>query len=368
MKLSLCFVSIAAILMVVGCDDETTTPAACLAGSNQCGTTCVNLQEDNLNCGACGTVCAAGQVCSAGACTVSCQVGLDDCSGSCRNLQTDQNNCGTCGTACVFNQACVSGACQTWKAVTGPGNNRGFADFIPAGKNPLLATSDTVFSYSVSGDAWTTEHSGLTLPSTGYAYPAWVDDKLFWLSGSSMFSYTIATGDVVTTPVPIPTVSDSQTTADEAHNIYALAADKSIVQYNTLTAAVATFTGITDLPGGGNEPRLAWDSKTAKLYVADYSSTPFYSLDPATSTLTPLEAFPDVAGMNDAFCSDRHGHIYTTDADGANHQFWTFDTVTGHWTASLLPFTVGDSGTCTVTGDGYLLLLGDGVMYSLKLF
>jgi len=83
----------------------------CLTGSTKCGTTCVNLQQDQLNCGACGTSCAGGQVCSAGACALSCQTSLTDCSGSCVNTQTDRANCGACNHACAAGQVCSAGAC-----------------------------------------------------------------------------------------------------------------------------------------------------------------------------------------------------------------------------------------------------------------
>ncbi|MFM9108897.1 MAG: hypothetical protein ACKOWF_19600 [Chloroflexota bacterium] len=57
---------------------------------------CTNFQTDPANCGACGTVCAAGETC---------------CSGVCRNLQTDPKNCGTCGKACPTGDICVLGSC-----------------------------------------------------------------------------------------------------------------------------------------------------------------------------------------------------------------------------------------------------------------
>ena len=49
---------------------------------DQCGQACVNQQTDRTNCGACGTVCGAGEVCNAGKCELSCDVGLIKCSTS----------------------------------------------------------------------------------------------------------------------------------------------------------------------------------------------------------------------------------------------------------------------------------------------
>lgn len=55
--------AVVGIVTLAGCGGDD-----CLSGSTKCGNTCVVLAEDNLNCGACGNVCGAGQACSAGAC------------------------------------------------------------------------------------------------------------------------------------------------------------------------------------------------------------------------------------------------------------------------------------------------------------
>jgi cysteine-rich repeat protein len=41
----------------------------CAAGETRCGTVCVDILFDNLNCGACGSACPAGQTCMRGICT-----------------------------------------------------------------------------------------------------------------------------------------------------------------------------------------------------------------------------------------------------------------------------------------------------------
>lgn len=48
------------------------TGAVCSSGQTLCGSSCVNLQTDNNNCGACGAKCSSGQSCSAGVCGTSC--------------------------------------------------------------------------------------------------------------------------------------------------------------------------------------------------------------------------------------------------------------------------------------------------------
>ena len=65
---------------------------SCVTGTTNCSGVCRDLTADRLNCGACGTACPTGQICSAGACTVSCPAGQVDCAGTCRELETDRLN------------------------------------------------------------------------------------------------------------------------------------------------------------------------------------------------------------------------------------------------------------------------------------
>ena len=87
---------------------------SCPSPLSKCtGTTpyCANLQAENVNCGTCGTACQAGEVCSAGKCDLTCKTGLTNCSGSCADLNTSLSHCGSCGTTCKLGEACSSGKC-----------------------------------------------------------------------------------------------------------------------------------------------------------------------------------------------------------------------------------------------------------------
>jgi hypothetical protein len=70
---------------------------------------------DSNNCGACGHVCGATEVCFNGACQSVCANGLSLCGTACADLATDVNNCGACSKKCNStraNVACVSGVCN----------------------------------------------------------------------------------------------------------------------------------------------------------------------------------------------------------------------------------------------------------------
>ena len=111
----------------------------CGAGMTYCAGRCVNLTIDVANCGACGNACAAGanarSTCTAGRCGYVCVAGFADCDGvasnGCEvNLNTTVGNCGGCGRACVLanaTPACAAGVCAIASCATGFGDCDGAA-------------------------------------------------------------------------------------------------------------------------------------------------------------------------------------------------------------------------------------------------
>ncbi len=87
------------------------TVASCGTNSTLCGGSCVTTATDNANCGACGTVCSTGTVCSQGKCGTSCGGGTTLCGSSCADTKVDPSNCGACNAKCATNEVCTNGAC-----------------------------------------------------------------------------------------------------------------------------------------------------------------------------------------------------------------------------------------------------------------
>jgi hypothetical protein len=101
--------------VLAACSGSTSVQSQCLGASTNCSGTCVELASDNLNCGTCGIACAAGKVCSAGACAETCSTGTTACPAAsptfCADTSKDASNCGACGTACGAGLVCSNSSC-----------------------------------------------------------------------------------------------------------------------------------------------------------------------------------------------------------------------------------------------------------------
>ncbi len=124
-------------------------PETCANGTTSCENACVDLTNDNGNCGACNAPCTNGQVCSSGKCSSSCGANETLCNGvcvsggkcggsdggssdggdsgttctqgktacktdagiACVDTATDENNCGSCNAPCTNDETCISGKC-----------------------------------------------------------------------------------------------------------------------------------------------------------------------------------------------------------------------------------------------------------------
>jgi alpha-tubulin suppressor-like RCC1 family protein len=87
----------------------------CAESQLVCDETCVSA-TDPANCGACGIVCAATDVCSATGCSATCPANTTKCDRSCVDVSADVANCGACGKVCgapdFATPTCKASACD----------------------------------------------------------------------------------------------------------------------------------------------------------------------------------------------------------------------------------------------------------------
>lgn len=99
--------------VAAGCGDDDGGPS-CPTGQTACGNVCVNLQDNEANCGRCGAACGAGEQCNMGMCGEEpCGTNEERCDGVCVNTSRDAENCGACGMACAGGEVCSDGMCES---------------------------------------------------------------------------------------------------------------------------------------------------------------------------------------------------------------------------------------------------------------
>ena len=132
----------------------------CPSGAWDCSGTCVYLNSSSTNCGACGNVCGNGRTCQSAQC--ACAPGTFECNGTCVNLQTDSLNCGSCGNVCGAS-TCLSGKC-------------GGTNLVANGDFSAGAQYWGVTSATVGTTAGTSAGSYcVSLPANGTATLGWPD-------------------------------------------------------------------------------------------------------------------------------------------------------------------------------------------------
>lgn len=92
----------------------------CPAGQLGCGTggACIDILENDTDCGACGNACPSESECNGGEC--QCFIATETpCPDGCADLQEDESNCGGCGLTCTSSESCLAGECRCPAPIVG---------------------------------------------------------------------------------------------------------------------------------------------------------------------------------------------------------------------------------------------------------
>ena len=139
------------------------------------------LATDVTNCGACGRTCSLPQAvagCAAGACTVAtCDTGYGDCDGSAANgcetdITSDPLSCGACGTVCAAGDRCVLGMCET-----PVGDTCANAVALSPGANTVMWNA-VGLDYITSNPSCLTSGTSLSGPDVVLSYTAPADERV----------------------------------------------------------------------------------------------------------------------------------------------------------------------------------------------
>lgn len=365
-----------------GDDEPSETVETCLGGSMQCGDVCVDLDSDQLNCGGCGIACGDTATCAAGTCqpvelpAPTCAAPLAMCGDACVDTDVDPNNCGGCEMACGLGEACTAGTCEargweflgstTGDGAEGEGAFMMLTDYEEAGQTALYAKAGELgtfyrydFPTATAPQGTFTELAPIPAEVGTYSGLARIGDSVYLPDQATLFRYDIA-GEMWTTELDATlehVLSDAAVAHDDAGHLYAWASDQYLVTIDTTNDYAVTYTvGPDDLTT--TEPRAAWDADSARLFLADYEGTALYAYNPADGMFTARAEFPGLDGFGDAFCSDRHGHIYAGTSEESYNlgDVWEYTIATDTWRQLTLwlPFSQSYSTSCSVSADGYL--------------
>jgi hypothetical protein len=249
----------------------------CAPGLTACSGKCADTSWDPEQCGGCSGCLAdpmqlggsgLGPECDNGTCRVGCDAPYSLCgSSTCTVTSSDPSNCGTCGTVCGAGDVCLAGACQPLtvielvpglispNAVAIDGANIYWTDIgddtvnqapITGGTRRILASSspgamtidnDAVYWFDASGHALSVPKGGGTVTTigsgaggVGIAVDA---NNIYWASSGASFYAMAKTTGTVTTLYTTSACGSANALALSGGNLYATTSSCVVEVYPT---------------------------------------------------------------------------------------------------------------------------------------
>jgi hypothetical protein len=263
----------------------------------------------------------------------------------------------TCAPPGVYCGRFTSGYTGAWTTATANpfSTTMGMAGYLPSGGTATMYLNDgTSFDeYDTSSNTY----SALAAPPVAfpsYGSTAFANAAIWSIATGDVISFDLASSTWTTAATGLTVEQDSQTTSDDAGNLWSYSTAGELLAYNIAAGTTTTYTLTTPLTNSFDydEPRIVFDSCSGLLYLTDYSSTPLYSYDPASGTQTTLSSLPLANDFQDGFCGDRSGHLFAvTDTD----LMYQYTIATDTWVAMPTGGPTGDENSaCGVGADGFL--------------
>jgi len=223
--------------------------------------------------------------------------------------------------------------------------------------------SSTAAYYDPNTNTWTSVSS--TKPYTGnWTQLAPWDGKLWEIRNSSIYSYDLASDTWTTVASTSWTDDANMTVSDEYGVIYGYDGSGNIAVYDTVTG---TQTSYASGLGSEYETRLGYDPGTRAVFFGAFHYANLYKFDIATGSISTMASHPE-SYLNDIFCSDQSGHIYSAGGSSGT-TIWQYDIATDSWSSIPdLPVDHGNNYTCTVSDTGWLYVGVSTSFYRLALY
>ena len=157
----------------------------------------------------------------------------------------------------------------------------GFSQYLPQGApvTLFLGNGDTFNSFIDSGSGGS--YTSLSSPPTNfqsYGSMAYFGGFLWAITSGNVIQYNPMTNTWATPATGLVTASDAQTTVDDNGNLWSWQDGSNLLEYNIASGTTTIHPVLASI--GSNEPRIVYDSCSRLFFLADYSSSGFYSYDP----------------------------------------------------------------------------------------